>query len=176
MTGPDSNVRGTAPAFVFSDTGSQARYANICKLLPARAASQLPQFLAESGNRDQAVLQMEALLQQHPSEALAAFEASALALRATVALFASSQWLGQTLLQNPDLLQLLARPMGLEAARCADYFREQFARFRLRSHLTALPVLLARFKRREYVRIFVRELLGLAPLTEITEEISCFAM
>ena len=172
MTGPDSNVRGTAPAFVFSDTGSQARYANICKLLPARAASQLPQFLAESGNRDQAVLQMEALLQQHPSEALAAFEASALALRATVALFASSQWLGQTLLQNPDLLQLLARPMGLEAARCADDFREQFARFRLRSHLTALPVLLARFKRREYVRIFVRELLGLAPLTEITEEIS----
>jgi len=172
LTGPDSNVRGNAPAFVFSDTSSQVRYANICKLLPARAASQLPQFLAESGNLDQAVLQMEVLLQQHPSEAMAAFEASALALRAAVALFASSQWLGQTLLQNPDLLQLLARPMGLEAARCADDFREQFARFRLRSHLTALPVLLARFRRREYVRIFTRELLGLAALTEITAEIS----
>jgi len=175
VTALDTNVRGNAPAFVFADTGSEARYANICKLLPARAASELPQFLAESGNLDQAMLQMEALLQQHPSEAIAAFEASALALRAAVALFASSQWLGQTLLQNPDLLQLFARPTGLETARCTDDFREQFARFRLRSHLTALPVLLARFKRREYVRIFVRELLGLAPLTEITEEISALS-
>jgi len=50
--------------------------------------------------------------------------------------------------------------------------RAEFARFRLRFHELPLPVLLARFKRREYVRIFVRELLGLASLSEITEEIS----
>jgi glutamate-ammonia-ligase adenylyltransferase len=35
--------------------------------------------------------------------------------------------------------------------------------------------MLARFKRREYVRIFSRELLGLASLTEITEEISALS-
>ncbi len=175
MTGSDSNVHGNAAVLVFSESGSQARYANLRKLLPARAASQLPQFLAGAGNPDQAVLQLEALLQQHPSEAMAAFESSALALRACVVLFGSSQWLGQTLLKNPDLLQLFARPMGLEPARHADDFREQFARFRLRSHLTPLPVLLARFKRREYVRIFARELLGLASLTEITGEISALS-
>jgi len=114
-------------------------------------------------------------LQRHPSEALAAFESSALALHACVALFASSQWLGQTLLLNPDLLQLFARPMGLAPDRSMEDFQEQFARFRLRSHETALPVLLARFKRREYVRIFVRELLSLSSMAEITEEISALA-
>jgi glutamine synthetase adenylyltransferase len=119
-------------------------------MLPAKAASQLPQFIAASGNPDQAVLQLEVLLQQNSAEALSAFESSALALRSCVALFGSSQWLGQTLLQNPDLLQLFARPLGLARAREAEDFREQFARFRLRSHQTPLAMLLARFKRREY--------------------------
>ena len=145
------------------------------RLLPAVAASELPQYLAGSGNPDRAVLQLEVLLQRHPAEALAAFESSALALRACVALFACSQWLGQTLLQNPDLLRLFARPMGLAAERLAEDFREQFARFRMRYHETPLPVLLARFKRREYVRIFTRELLGLASLPEITGEISALS-
>ncbi len=172
MTRPAANVRGNAAAFSFAETGSAKRYAKIRELLPPTAASQLPHFIADTGSPDQAVLQMEALLQQHPEEARAAFEASALALRACVELFGCSQWLGQTLLQNPDLLQLFARPMGLVAERSLEDFREQFARFRLRSHETPLPVLLARFKRREYVRIFTRELLGLASLAEVTEEIS----
>ncbi len=175
MTRIDENVRGGAVALSFAEKGSMARYAKIRQALPARAASQLPQFIAESGNPDQAVLQLEVLLQQHPAEASAAFAASELALRSCVALFGASQWLGQTLLQNPDLLQLFARPMGLARPRESDDFREQFARFRLRSHLTPLAVLLARFKRREYVRIFIRELLELAPLAEITAEISALS-
>jgi glutamate-ammonia-ligase adenylyltransferase len=121
------------------------------------------------------VLQLEMLLQQRSAEAISAFETSSLALRSCVALFGSSQWLGQTLLHNPDLLQLFARPMGLAHPREAEDFREQFARFRMRSHETPLAVLLARFKRREYVRIFIRELLGLASLAEVTAEISALS-
>ncbi len=117
MTRPGEHLRGGAEPFSFAENGSVARYAKIRQLLPARAAAELPQFIAGSGNPDQAVLQLEVLLQQHPAEAIAAFESSALALRSCVALFGSSQWLGQTLLQNPDLLQLFARPMGLVHAR-----------------------------------------------------------
>jgi [glutamine synthetase] adenylyltransferase / [glutamine synthetase]-adenylyl-L-tyrosine phosphorylase len=175
VTRSDADAHGSAAGFSFAETGSAARYTKILELLPARATSELPYLIADSGNPDQAVLQMDMLMQQHPSEALAAFEPSALALRACVALFGSSQWLGQTLLQNPDLLQLFARPMWLASARWAEDVREQFARFRLRFHEAALPVLLARFKRREYVRIFTRELLGLASLAEITAEISALS-
>src|SRR6202158_3987010 len=156
----------------FSESAYAARYATILALLPPQAASELPQYLAASGNPDLAVLQLEVLLQRHPAEALAAFESSALALRAAVALFACSQWLGQTLLQNSDLLRLFARSLGVVAELWAEDFREQFARFRLRSHDTPLAVLLARFKRREYVRIFTRELLAMASLPEINSEIS----
>jgi len=175
VTGPDSNTHEDTAPPAFCEAGSAPRCSKVLAMLPARAASELPGLLACSANPDQAVLQMEALLQRHPSEAMAAFESSALALRACVTLFAASQWLGQTLLQNPDLLQLFARPMGLAPERSLEDFREQFARFRLRSHDTALPVLLARFKRREYVRIFARELLGMASLSEITAEISALS-
>jgi [glutamine synthetase] adenylyltransferase / [glutamine synthetase]-adenylyl-L-tyrosine phosphorylase len=176
----DENTQAEAAGGSFSGSafcrrGSAARYAKVVALLPAKAASELPGYLAASGDPDRAVLQLEVLLQRHPAEALTAFVSSALALRASVALFSSSPWLGQTLLQNPDLLRLFARPSGLSAERWADDFREQFARFRMRFHDTPLPVLLARFKRREYVRIFTRELLGLASLAEITGEISALS-
>ena len=175
MTRSDAHTLGGGAGFSFAEAGSAARYDKICEQLPARAVSQLPNLIADSGNPDQAVLLMYMLLQEHPNEALAVFESSALALRACVALFGSSQWLGQAFLQNPDLLQQFVRPTWLASARWHEDIREQFARFRLRFHETALPVLLARFKRREYVRIFTRELLGLASLAEITSEISALS-
>jgi len=172
VTRPDAKFQANAAAFAFAEAASAARYEKICAQLSGNACSLLPQFLAESGNPDQSVLQLEVLMQRHPVEVAGAFAASPLALRSCVLLFGASQWLGQALIQNVDLLQLFGRPAGLGSPRFAEELREQFARFRLRFHDLALPVLLARFKRREYVRIFTRELLGLASLPEITEEIS----
>src|SRR5450755_783615 len=176
----DENMRaepagGSFSGGAFSERGSAARYAKVFALLPAKAGAELPGYLAASGDPDRAVLQLEVLLQRHPAEALTAFVSSGLALRSAVALFSASPWLGQTLLRNPDLLRLFARPTGLGAERSSDDFREQFARFRMRFHDTPLPVLLARFKRREYVRIFTRELLDFASLAEITSEISALS-
>lgn len=171
----DSKTRADAAALSFSESGSVARYAKLLAQLPARAAAELPSYLAACGHPDRAVLQLEILLQQHSEVALAAFDVPSPALRATVAMFSCSPWLSQTLLQNPDLLRLFARPGGLETASWPEDFHEQFARFRLRSHGTELPELLACFKRREYVRIFARELLGLASLQEITGEISALS-
>jgi len=172
VTRPDAKPAGSSAAFVFAEAASAARYAKVREQLPVSAGRRLPQYLAESGNPDQSVLQMEVLLQNHGADAVAAFKASTLALRSCVALFGASQWLGQSLIQNSDLLHVFSRPMGLASARLPDDLREQFARFRMRFHDLALPVLLARFKRREYVRIFTRELLGLAELSEVTAEIS----
>ncbi|HVJ06611.1 MAG TPA: hypothetical protein VM578_13135 [Candidatus Saccharimonadales bacterium] len=173
MTGLDIKQRGGT--FSFAENSSAARYAKVRELLPVRAAFQLPRLLEESGSPDQAVLQLETLLLQHPSEAAAAFESGAMALRACVSLFGASQWLGQTLLQNSDLLQVFSHPAGLVTTRLAENFREEFAGFRVGLNEVPLPVLLVRFKRREYVRIFTRELLGIASLPEITAEISALS-
>ena len=171
----DGKTHREAAALSFSEPGSAARYAKLLALFPPKAAAELHRCLAASSHPDQAVLQLETLLQRHRDAALAAFDGVSLALRACVALFSCSVWLGQTLLQNPDLLRFFARPGALETASWAEDFREQFARLRMRSHETPLPALLARFKRREYVRIFTRELLGLASLPEITGEISALS-
>src|SRR5690242_6053000 len=141
----DGKTRREAAAISFSEAGSAARHAKLLALLPARAAAELPRYLADSSDPDQAVLQLETLLQRHRDAALTVFEEVSPALRACVALFACSPWLGQTLLQNPDLLRLFARPGALETASWPDDFREQFARLRQRSNEVPLPALLARF-------------------------------
>ncbi len=165
------NTERTA-TLCFGESATAERYERVLALLPGRAAALLANFVTESGNPDQAVLLMEVLLQRHGAEALAACEASAMALRACVGLFGASAWLGKTLLQNVDLLELFARPMGLIGARTEDEFGAGLEGFRRERPEMALPVVLARYKRREYVRIFVRELLGLASLAEIISEIS----
>src|SRR5207249_3493671 len=56
-----------------------------------------------------------------------------------------------------------------------EEFHESLARFRSRSFETDVSLLLARFKRREYVRIMLRDVLKIAPLAETTSEISALA-
>ncbi|HUO59692.1 MAG TPA: hypothetical protein VMU24_03425, partial [Candidatus Acidoferrales bacterium] len=60
-------------------------------------------------------------------------------------------------------------------SRSCDEYRESFARFRSRSFETDISVLLARFKRREYLRILVRDVLGIASLAETTADISALS-
>jgi glutamate-ammonia-ligase adenylyltransferase len=153
---------------------SAASTACVAKRLPAAAAAQLPQLLNAAGDPAQALRLLEELCQRHPNEAAAAFASGELALRACVLLFGCSQWLASTLLQSPELLSLFSRPGGLSAERTIEDFHGQFARFRLNSP-SELSELLARFKRREYVRIFARELLGIASIAVSTAEISALS-
>ncbi len=90
-------------------------------------------------------------------------------------IFGYSQFLGQTLIHNPELFQGLLRDKGLDRSRSREEIQQSFARFRSRSLENDTSVLLARFKRREYVRILLRDVLGIATLAETTAEISALA-
>ena len=61
------------------------------------------------------------------------------------------------------------------ASHSREEFQESFARFRSRSFETDTAALLARFKRREYVRVMLRDVLGIATLAETTAELSALA-
>ena len=98
---PSKPATGSTGAPSFAEPGSAARYAKLSSLLSPRAASELPRYLAACGHPDRAVLHMETLLQQHRDTALAAWDSVSPALRASVALFACSPWLGQTLCRTP---------------------------------------------------------------------------
>ena len=90
-------------------------------------------------------------------------------------IFGYSRFLGETLLQNPDLLPSLLRERNLDQSFSREEFNESLARFRSRSFEADTALVLSRFKRREYIRIMLRDVLKLAPLAETTAEISALA-
>jgi [glutamine synthetase] adenylyltransferase / [glutamine synthetase]-adenylyl-L-tyrosine phosphorylase len=145
----------------------------IVKLTPALMSS-LAALLHECPDPDSALVLLDRLagssaqtlrvLERHPSLAHYA-----------LIVFGYSRFLGETLLQNTDLLPSLLRERNLDQSFSREEFNESLARFRSRAFDSDAAVVLARFKRREYVRIMLRDVLKLAPLAETTAEISGLA-
>ena len=91
-------------------------------------------------------------------------------------MFGHSAWLGETLIQNIDLFrEVRTRDRSLDRSCSREEFREEFARMHSRSPDSDMAVSLARFRKREYVRILLRDVLGIAKLAETTEEISALS-
>ena len=80
-----------------------------------------------------------------------------------IVVFGHSRFLGDTLIQNPDLLASFLRERNLDRSLSQEEFHETLARFRARSSESDVAVTLARFKRREYVRIMLHDVNWLGP-------------
>jgi glutamate-ammonia-ligase adenylyltransferase len=143
------------------------------KFSPSLRAS-LPGLLADCPDPDSAVLLLDRLISE-AQEILRVMETHPFLLHYAIAVFGHSRYLGETLVRNPDLLQVFLREKKLDRSFSHEEFSEALARFRSRSFERDLSLLLARFKRREYVRIMLRDVLRLAPLAETTAEISALS-
>ena len=149
--------------------------AHIRQIVAAATYDALAPLLAVSPNPDAAVNQFERLAETSSSELLRLLETQPFLIHYAVVVFGYSTWLGETLIHNPDLFQGLVRAKTLDRTHSREEFQESFARMRSRSFETDMAALLARFKRREYVRIMLRDVLGVATLAETTAEISALA-
>ena len=92
-----------------------------------------------------------------------------------LALASFSPLITQTLLQSPEHVAWLRRRRSAAAVRDKDEMLESLARFSLTSSQIEPHVQLARFRRRELMRIFLRDIRRLATIAEITDEISTLA-
>ncbi len=128
-------------------------------------------LLQDSPDPDGAILLFERFITESP-EALQLFEQHHFLAHYALVVFGHSRFLGETLIHNVDLLHAFLREKNLDRSFSRDEFHESLARFRARSFESDVPLLLAAFKRREYVRIMLRDVLKLAPLAETTAEIS----
>jgi glutamate-ammonia-ligase adenylyltransferase len=157
----------------------EAARANLARLeqrVPPGVAAALPTLLAESPDPDSALNLLERFTSApEDHELLRRLDRSRFLVHYAIAVFGYSQWLGETLLQNPDLFQSLGRDRTLDRSHSREDFLEHFARFRSRSFETDIAQLLARFKKREYIRIMLRDVLGIATLAETTAEISALS-
>ena len=86
-----------------------------------------------------------------------------------------SPLLATTLEQNPDYLSWLARERTDPRVRTTDELRESLARFALTNSSLDSHVLLARFRRRELLRTYLRDIRKAHSLVETTEELSNLA-
>ncbi|HEY0080810.1 MAG TPA: hypothetical protein VGB73_19565 [Pyrinomonadaceae bacterium] len=92
-----------------------------------------------------------------------------------LALAAWSPFLATTLGQHPDYLSWLARERLLVRVRTAEELGESLARFALTHSQLEPQMLLARFRRRELLRIYLHDLRRTSTLVETTEELSNLA-
>jgi glutamate-ammonia-ligase adenylyltransferase len=151
---------------------ARQQFGPLCKRLSSSLSKALPGLLSDSPDPDAALLLFDRLLSDGSSEILRVIESHPFLAHYAIAVFGNSRYLGETLVRNPDLLQTFLREKKLDQSFSHDEFSEALARFRSRSFERDVSLLLSRFKRREYVRIMLRDVLRIAPLAETTGEIS----
>jgi glutamate-ammonia-ligase adenylyltransferase len=90
-------------------------------------------------------------------------------------LAAHSSLLAATLLQNPRYFSWLDKRRRENKLREKEELLEALARFTLTNTGLETNVLLSRFQRRELLRIYLRDIRGLATISELTHELSNLA-
>lgn len=147
----------------------------ISSKLPSALSQALPALLADSPDPDSALLLFERLMNEASAEVLRLIQQHPFLAHYAIAVFGHSRYLGETLIRNLDLLPSFIREKKLDRSFSREEFSEALARFRSRSLDRDTSLHLARFKRREYVRIVLRDVLRIAPLAETTTEISALS-
>jgi len=148
---------------------------HIAGRVPAGVLQTLVPLLADLPDPDAALNLFERLTASASPEIFRSFEHHPVLVHYALVVFGYSNFLGETLIQNPDLFHSFERESRLDRTHSREEYRESFARSRSRSFETDVALLLARFKRREYVRIMLRDVLGIATLADTAGEISALA-
>lgn len=103
------------------------------------------------------------------------FKRDAGLLADALALAAWSPFLAATLLQHPDYLVWLGRERASARVKTAEEISEGLARFAFTNSQLDRQILLARFRRRELLRIYLHDIRRTSTIVEITEELSNLA-
>lgn len=165
---------------------AKANLALIEERLPAKLRGAFPTLLAQVPDPDGALNYLERYLRDDGRDDLDStlryIERNPAALHYLLLVFSYSRFLSETLVQQPGLAEWLHRPTrtrtfrgGIERVKSDEDLEEEFARFEATASAADPSRILARFKRREYLRIMLRDVLGLATLADTTFEISQLA-
>jgi glutamate-ammonia-ligase adenylyltransferase len=140
-----------------------------------RTQARIRSLLATVPDPDEALHFLELLREDNPA-AFNRLSSSAAVLRCLITTFSYSRFLSEAVLQHPDWLLHAADPGDLHRMLACDEFAERLLQFRA-AEVADQPatVTLARFRRRQLLRILLRDVLELAALADITGELSNLA-
>src|SRR5450755_1068968 len=149
--------------------------ARLCGI-PDRISSRIQSLLASVPDPDETLHFLERLLQDYPAAFHRLTSSPAAALHCLVTTFSYSRFLSEAVLQRPEWLLQAADPDELHRMLSAEEFTHRLLQFHAaESPPLPAPVLLARFRRRQLLRILLRDVMGLAALADITGELSNLA-
>ena len=139
---------------------------------PEGVDNRIESLLASSPAPEQGLHYLASLAERHPT----VFEhlvASSSGLRYLTGVFTHSRFLSQAVLQNPAWIEELLYCDDLERVRTAEDMRGRLLTDL--PHGVPTPLDLARFRRRQLLRILIRDIFELGTLPEITGELSALA-
>jgi len=179
---------------------AEATLAAVSRMLPPQLWAALPGLLAQLPDPDGALNYLERYFQTRSGSAGEVSAADVMrflgqrpaALHHLLVIFSYSRFLSETLIQQPEMILWLDRVSldrgfvrvdrpniagtgSLDRIKSPEDLHAEFARFAATSFELSPAVILARFKRREYIRITLRDVLGIATLGETTLELSQLA-
>ena len=140
--------------------------------LPERVATRIHLLLASTPDPESAARYLECMRQESPS-AFDRVASSPAALRCAVNLFSYSRFLSEAVLQRPERILQVANSGSFYRVLTVEEYGLRLIESLGREHGGApTAVDLARFRRRQLLRIVLRDVLSVATLSDIAEEIS----
>jgi [glutamine synthetase] adenylyltransferase / [glutamine synthetase]-adenylyl-L-tyrosine phosphorylase len=157
---------------------ARAGFAEIASAVDAEVKSRIELLLAAAPDPDSALAYLGSLREQYPAE-FSRWTQSPTGLQHLVAIFSYSRFLSDELLQSPRWVDDVLAITDLSRVRLTDEYIERLESF-LRSRgggepASPEPLALALFRRKEILRILLRDVLGSGALSEVTEELSNLA-
>ena len=140
--------------------------------LPPSTASRLDLLLSTSAAPEQGLQYFARLYERQPSW-FQRLTRSTTGLRYLIAVFTYSQFLSEEILRHPEWVNQLLESGSLQRVLTAEQMRDMLEET-LPEGLPA-PLEFAHFRRRQLLRILIRDVLGLGTLPEITGELTALA-
>jgi glutamate-ammonia-ligase adenylyltransferase len=141
--------------------------------LPKSTSARIQALVASVPDPDQAVHYLERMRKENPAW-FSRFTVAPNALGYLITVFAYSNFLSEEVLRHPEWLLDLTTSGDLHRTLTLDEYRSRLAAFAAAEGVPeALD--LARFRRQQLLRIVLRDVLGLAVLSDVTEELSHLA-
>jgi glutamate-ammonia-ligase adenylyltransferase len=160
----------------FADTArAEVNLAEVTKRLPEGLFAPLASLLAHSPDPDGALNLFERYLQAAPPELPQTIAASPTALTYLVAIFGYSSVLAETFLSHPSLALQFATEKNFTRLKSREDLMQDYARFSTTQTDLWLSAHLAQFKRRNYLRLVLKDVLRISTLAETTFELSALA-
>ena len=156
-------------------TKAQENLARLEKQLAPGLMVPLASLLAHSPDPDGALNLLERFAQASGNDVLAGLARYPAGLTYLVAIFGHSKFLAEAFLADPGLPVQFARDRNFTKLKSKEDLMQDFARLATTSPDHWLSAQLALFKRRNYLRIVLQDVLRISTLGETTQELSALA-